>query len=499
MFSFTSGLLPWLWASSWIAAAYSAAASAQSSSTLKISNNTKTKRPVKKLSLSRWRLDQTNNSTQNVVFDEIGGAGGSNSSNNTGSIVGGTLVAEGAYPAFAIPDGYPSRNGLCGSTLIAPDILATAAHCFGVFQNFDIYLGTNDLYGAGAVQTIVAVQEYIHPDFDSYFFRNDIMLVKLAFGSTITPLSYNRDAALPADGEKVKAIGFGVTEDSNVNPSTALREVVVEVVNSDTCVENYDPELYGSVVSPDLMVCAGNAGKDSCQGDSGGPLLSVNGDVIEGLTSWGIGCGEEGLPGVYTRISTFDDWIQETICGLSDYAPDDCVLPPDWSPTPTYNFSPSPAPFDFSQCSNGVVDFCLYEQDGYCDAGIYCESILSGFHDRCKTAKVSCVSTYSTIFSLCSPGPPISDCFDCDPLQNYSYQGCDVCIENGGVYCWYFSICVSPESAESAPDACFGAEWASSCESTPPPLECDLFADICPYDRDGECDAGFYTSCKSHV
>lgn len=49
------------------------------------------------------------------------------------------------------------------------------------------------------------------------------------------------------------------------------------------------------------------------QGDSGGPLVSKHSNasiwVQSGIVSFGDHCGVPGVPGVYTRISKYQDWI----------------------------------------------------------------------------------------------------------------------------------------------------------------------------------------------
>ena len=61
------------------------------------------------------------------------------------------------------------------------------------------------------------------------------------------------------------------------------------------------------------MICGGEEGKDACKGSSGSPLVvSVNGRwTVIGLVSWGIGCGENNKPSVYTKVSAFVNWINQ--------------------------------------------------------------------------------------------------------------------------------------------------------------------------------------------
>lgn len=47
------------------------------------------------------------------------------------------------------------------------------------------------------------------------------------------------------------------------------------------------------------------------QGDSGGPLVSKKGSqwVQSGIVSWGYDCALPGFPGVYAKVSGYQEWI----------------------------------------------------------------------------------------------------------------------------------------------------------------------------------------------
>ncbi len=82
------------------------------------------------------------------------------------------------------------------------------------------------------------------------------------------------------------------------------------------------------------MLCAGlpQGGKDSCQGDSGGPLVvrAGTGWKQAGIVSWGNGCAEPGLPGVYTRLVNYLQYVsdvQNTLTTRAYLAADATGLP----------------------------------------------------------------------------------------------------------------------------------------------------------------------------
>lgn len=53
-----------------------------------------------------------------------------------------------------------------------------------------------------------------------------------------------------------------------------------------------------------------------CGGDGGSPLVcpisNQPGRYHQvGIVSWGIGCGEHNIPGIYVNLGIFRDWIDE--------------------------------------------------------------------------------------------------------------------------------------------------------------------------------------------
>jgi len=106
--------------------------------------------------------------------------------------------------------------------------------------------------------------------------------------------------------------GWGTLTSGGSQPNV-LQEVDVTVLSNAVCQNS-----YGEI--SDVHVCAADDGKDSCQGDSGGPLIAPeNGRyALIGVVSYGIGCADPGYPGVYARVTTVKDWIQNEVTGTQD-------------------------------------------------------------------------------------------------------------------------------------------------------------------------------------
>lgn len=236
-------------------------------------------------------------------------------------IVGGDPVPEGEYPwvaALICDQCNPKQGHFCGGSLIRSNWVLTAAHCVVglTFNPPQIMVGATDLDNRSGTAEIIGVKEIIiHPDYDANTLDSDIALLRLERDSRISPVALieqNDPNDLTEEGTMAIIMGWGATSEGG-DRSDVMMEVEVGIWSDEDARKAF--ASYHAKFT-DNMIAAGFAmgGRDSCQGDSGGPFTVKDGKeiVLAGITSWGIGCARIDLPGVYTRLSNFINWIEQT-------------------------------------------------------------------------------------------------------------------------------------------------------------------------------------------
>lgn len=96
--------------------------------------------------------------------------------------------------------------------------------------------------------------------------------------------------------------------------SPALRVVLLPILRLDRCQTTYGNRFN---INQNTL-CAGqlSGGRDACSGDSGGPLMYESTDQITyhlGVVSYGSGCAQAQMAGVYTRTDRYLQWINDNI------------------------------------------------------------------------------------------------------------------------------------------------------------------------------------------
>jgi trypsin len=243
-------------------------------------------------------------------------------------IIGGSETPSNRFPyAVSIQDNI---GHFCGGSLIAPDMVLTAAHCQG--GQYSVVIGRHDLT-TNEGESIPMKKETPHPKYNDRTTDSDWMLILLERPTTVNVpfVKLNTDANLPSTNQDVTVMGWGDTtsDDATQELASALMSVDVNVISNQDCEKSQGTiggwnENYNGQIT-DNMLCARDNGQDSCQGDSGGPLVvagnDATSDVQVGVVSWGIGCASPDFPGVYSRVSNAYDWIKSEVCNQSSKPP----------------------------------------------------------------------------------------------------------------------------------------------------------------------------------
>ncbi|XP_046982421.1 mite allergen Der f 3-like isoform X2 [Schistocerca americana] len=193
-----------------------------------------------------------------------GGAVPRTVSTERGRIINGVDAAPGEFP-FQLSvqlDFLGTYIHACGASILNEFWAVSAAHCFEMGGYYAILAGTTSLVQGGSMINIS--ETIIHPQYDSSnSWINDIALIKVATpfvldGTTMGTVQLPAQGQETPEGSSVTVIGWGTTS-----------------------------------------------------ADSGGPLFHEG--VLVGIVSWSYNCGEPPYPDVFTRVSSYVDWINQYI------------------------------------------------------------------------------------------------------------------------------------------------------------------------------------------
>ncbi|KAJ2868061.1 hypothetical protein GGI22_000903, partial [Coemansia erecta] len=260
-------------------------------------------------------------------------AAGSDISQNA-RIAGGEVAPAGDFQFVAYVEGY--RNDLDGSictgSLIAPNVVLTAAHCTISPMGFSYTASQMRVSFSHTPDALDVLSNgynvtKVEPNskFDQNTLRNDIALLILDSdipSSVASPVKlYVGEVGA---GTQLTAAGYGLTiPDDDYSVATQLMEVNLTAATQAFCASRddaYDPKLY--------LCTDDNSGRRVCPGDSGGPLSIASGDgyALVGITDFiSISsadtnanktalelCSEENSGSFFTRAYAYIDWIAKT-------------------------------------------------------------------------------------------------------------------------------------------------------------------------------------------
>lgn len=215
----------------------------------------------------------------------------------------------------AVPEQYPYHVRLsakindisfnmCDGTLISNKWVLTAAYCSDGADSVVLYLGTTSGSSPELTYTVTKDNITIHPEWNKNSVKNDISLIKIPhvnYTTNIQPVKMSNISKFYTNyaGENVITSRWVSNLNTSADVSNNLQWASMKVIDNSEC-----EQIYGNSIVTSSSICTSNPGDDV-----GGFLFLKDSPVLIGILS--TVRTEKDYPVVFTRITSFLDWIGE--------------------------------------------------------------------------------------------------------------------------------------------------------------------------------------------
>ncbi|MCI0571739.1 MAG: trypsin-like serine protease [Myxococcaceae bacterium] len=280
---------------------------------------------------------------------------------------------------------------LCSGSLVAQDVVLTAAHCLdvlGVDGQYEVFLG-EQLLPTTQGHFVQVVEVARHPGYVPDTHALDVALLRLAAPVAVEPLVLPTVGEVPEVGATARVVGYGETRDATLLAGRRRQ--------GHTVVTSVEPAAFRAGPAPAM----------SCVGDSGGPVLVQLGEreVLAGVTVSGdVACRSEA---VAVRVdAVLEDFVRPFLAGSRPPPPAHPLAPEALCTSTCADANDCPAGLACVPDSEGrgrCMLLALQEgafgasctEDSACGEGSTCARLTSGGPEACRC------------FTPCSvPAPP---------------------------------------------------------------------------------------------